>query len=285
MGIPCVSVMKRFVQRLRHTTSPVFGGVVIWFLFVLITSIVASIEYWEWMTDNRSGSAWVRDLALAAAAVVGLPIALWRSLVAERQADTMRQQSETERGRLLSERYQRSAEMLSSDQVWVCVAGINGLARLAQTHPDEYHISVMELLCDFVRHSSQRAEDGEHEEEQEEQDDDESEILPSAPSKIRAALRAIGSRDDTRINIEEQAGYKLDLEGSDFRDQNLAELNLSKARFKSANLSGCVLSYANLSGADFLLANLSKAAASKANFVEFNLNFANMVSYRRESVS
>ena len=269
--------MKRFGRRLRRTVSPVFGGVVIWSLFVLITSIIISIEYWEWMTAPRSGSAWVRDLALAAAAVVGLPVALWRSFVAERQVDTLRQQTEIARGGLLSERYQRSAEMLGSDQVWICVAGITGLARLAQNHPDDYHIPVMELLCDFVRHSSRRAEDGEHEEEHDKQDGHESEIFPSPPIKVRAALRAIGSRNDTRINIEEQAGYKLNLEGSDLRGQNLTGLNLTKARFKSANLSGCVLSFANLSEADFLLANLSEAGASEANFVKCNLYCANMV--------
>ena len=268
--------MKRLVWKFLYTVSPAFGGIVIWTLFVLITGAIVSIEYWDWMTVGESGSAWLRNLALAATAVVGLPIALWRSKVAERQADAARQQAEIARGDLLSKRYQRNSEMLGSDKVWVCVAGIAGLARLAEDHPSDYHIQVMELLCAFVRHSSRQAENSEHDKEYGIEDTHELGDMLSPRIEVRTALRAIGSRSDTRIKIEEQAGYKLDLNYSDLRNQNFYELNLSKARLQYADLSGSFLAHTNLSEADFLEANLSRSNVGGTSFVKANLWFANM---------
>ncbi len=268
--------MKRSDWKFPYTASPESMGVVIWTLIVLLTGVIVSIEYWDWITGGESGSALLRNLALAATAVVGLPIAIWRSKVAERQADAARQQAEIAHDDWLSKRYQRNSEMLDSDKVWVRVAGIAELARLAQDHPSDYHVQVMELLCTFVRHSSRREEQTEHDRRYGEEDVHESEDVRSPRIAVRSALRVIGSRSDAHIAVEAQAEFKLNLNGSDLRSENLYELNLSRARLERANLSDAVLGRTNFSDAHLLGANLSGSKMGGANFVGANLSFSIM---------
>ncbi len=108
-----------------------------------------SAEFWDWLRDGpngvESGSTTVRNLGLIVAGVIGLPLAIWRSLVAQRQADTAQQN-------LLNERYQQGAEMLGSKVLSVRLGGIYALERLAREHPMQYHIQIMQLFCAFLRH-------------------------------------------------------------------------------------------------------------------------------------
>ena len=92
----------------------------------------------------------IRDIALAAAAVIGLPLAIWSGTVAYRQADTAQQG-------LLHERYQKGAEMLGSELLSVRLGGIYALQHLAEDHPGQYHIQIMRLFCAFVRHPTMDA--------------------------------------------------------------------------------------------------------------------------------
>ena len=121
-------------------------------LLVLIAAVAVGvwgmISFWEWLRDGpdglESGSTTVRNLGFVIAGVVALPLAIWRSLVAQRQADTAQQN-------LLNERYQQGAEMLGSDVLAVRLGGIYALERLAAEHPEQYHVQIMQLFCAFVR--------------------------------------------------------------------------------------------------------------------------------------
>ncbi len=86
----------------------------------------------------------MRNLALIAGFVIGIPLAVWRSWTADRQAET------AERG-LRNERYQQGAEMLGSKTLSVRLGGIYALERLAQDHPDDYHGQIIDLFSAFVR--------------------------------------------------------------------------------------------------------------------------------------
>ena len=93
----------------------------------------------------ESGSTTVRNLGLLIAGLIALPLAIWRSWVAQRQADTAQHN-------LLNERYRQGAEMLDSEILSVRLGGIYALQRLAADNPKHYHIQIMQLLCAFVRH-------------------------------------------------------------------------------------------------------------------------------------
>ena len=117
--------------------------IIAWVMVVVIATIVISFLFWnDLKTDDISST--IRNIILAAAAVIALPLAIWRSIVAQRQVDTAQQS-------LLNERYQKSAEMLGhTDKQSVRIGGIYALDRLAAERPKDYHIQVMKLFSAFV---------------------------------------------------------------------------------------------------------------------------------------
>ena len=109
-----------------------------------MAAVTFSIIFWEWLNGAESGSTTIRNIALVAAGLVALPLAIWRGIVAERQATTARQG-------LLNERYQKGAEMMGSDVLSVRLGGIYALQRLADDCPEQYQIQIMRLFSAFTR--------------------------------------------------------------------------------------------------------------------------------------
>ena len=78
---------------------PAWFWITIWVVLVVTAVSVISIMYWDWLSIESNGST-IRNIVMVAAAMIALPLAIWRSIVAERQAKT------AQRG-LLNERYQK----------------------------------------------------------------------------------------------------------------------------------------------------------------------------------
>lgn len=92
-------------------------------------------EYWSLLGAYESSSATLRNLAIVAAAVIGLPFALIRSLTALQS--------------LLDDRYQKSAEMLGSKILAVRIGGIVGLWHVAHGFPQTHHIQTLRITVCF----------------------------------------------------------------------------------------------------------------------------------------
>ena len=214
---------------------------------LILAVIVIGPTIWFWPTLKSNGEA-LRNLALVAAALFGLPLALWRSCVAHKQADT------AERGHN-NERYQKGADMLGSDVMTTRMGGVYALERLAQEHAHEYHVQIMKLLCSFLW----------------EQTRDGGEEVKAESKELRrdldAAAQAIGA-------CRRQLAEEELLEGieGDFV-LNLLDANLSGADLSKANLSGANLSRANLSRANLFRANLS---GGPVNLEDADLSDANL---------
>ena len=81
--------------------------------------VVLSVVYWDWLqggSGNGSNAADVRNIALVVGGIVAILLALWRSLVAERQARAAQEQvraaqeqSETAKRVYVNERYRQRA--------------------------------------------------------------------------------------------------------------------------------------------------------------------------------
>ena len=181
-------------------------------LVVLAVGIFLSWHFWEELhRDEDSLSTTIRNLGLVIGGVVAIVLAFWRSIVSERQADTAQRT-------LLYERYQKGAEMLGSNVGSVRLGGIYALERLADEHPDQYHVQVMNLFCAFVRdpfgaNDSQDEVDGEGE-------------PPHAAAPLRedvqAVMNVIGARRAQHLSLEGEDGFRLDLHGSDLRGARLS---------------------------------------------------------------
>ena len=107
------------------------GGLLVWW-------------QWTWVAEDASGSEVARNMVLASAAVVALPLAIWRSRVAEMQADTAHRA-------MLHQRFQQALEMAGSKEGALQVSGIHSLRRLAEEYPEAYEEQVAEVFDALAR--------------------------------------------------------------------------------------------------------------------------------------
>ena len=118
-------------------------------MIMAFTTLVVQFYWADLRDDSEPLAVTIRNVTLAIATITGVIIAIWRSSVAERQADTAQQS-------LLNERYQQGAEMLGSGILTVRLGGIYALQSLAEDYPKQYHVQAMKLLSTFVRTSARR---------------------------------------------------------------------------------------------------------------------------------
>ncbi len=206
----------------------------------------------------------LRNLGLTALGVIGLPLAIWRSLVAERNARVAERSHQ-------NERYQTAAKMLGDSILAVRLGGIYALDRLARESPKEYHITAMELFCAFVRNPPHEEADtaAEAMESTPEGTDKPGKKAQEEPIPLRQDIQEIVERIRTRSKTG------IEIEDAKFR-LNLLEANLGKAKLFRANLSDAILSRTNLSGALLTIANLYRAYLTKANLSGTFLTGANL---------
>ena len=205
------------------------------------------INFWDWLQTGpdgpESGSTTVRNLGLVIGGVAAILLAVWRSRVAERQAETAQRS-------LLNERYQQGAEMLGSGVLSVRLGGIYALRRLAEDHPEHYHIEIMKLFCAFVRNPTGEA-GGSNWKDSRGRDPLEEIDGPQLREDVQSIMDGIGSRSKMVIDLETKKGFTLDLRGADLRGALLQYSDLSGADLNRADLSYAVLSKADLSGSRF----------------------------------
>ena len=243
-------------------------------LGVILAGVFAQ-DFQDWLigTDasRETGSTTVRNLGLVIAGLVALYLAVWRGLVAQKQAGAAQQS-------LRNERYQKGAEMLGSKVLSVRLGGIYALQGLAKDYPEEYHVQIMRLLCGFVRNPTK---DPAHEREVAAK-----QIDFVAREDVQAVLNMMEHRYGREIELESLAQFTLnfvnaDLSGVILMDANLAGAdltgaNLRKADFRRTDMTGTKLFRADLSGAILWLANLSKADLTEADLFETQLWDANL---------
>ena len=230
-------------------------GVFVWW------NLFCSLGVWlSTVPPNReSPSTTIRNFGLVVGGVIAIAVAIWRSIVANRQAET------SERG-LLNERYQKGAEMLGSEFLFVRVGGIYALQRLAEEHAEQYHVQIMRLFCTFVCHPTE--------------DKDDTAIFSTKLDRIRedvqAAMTAIGTRSDADIILEDKEEFRRDLDGAMLPGAILHKANLSFTSLRNTKLSRAILPGAILHKADLTGANLTAAKLFGANLTDADLFGANL---------
>ena len=160
---------------------------------VLAIGCLFSWVYWEDLRgENESLSTTIRNLGLIIGGVIAIILAVWRSRVAERQVAAAE-------GSLLNERYQKGAEMLGSPVLSVRLGGIYALSRLAEEHPEQYHIQILNLLCAFARNPTK---------------DEKVYMEEKLREDVQAVLTYVGRRGSSGLRIEREGDFKLDLHGA-----------------------------------------------------------------------
>ena len=232
-------------------------GIIIAFAYAALAIVFTAIVIADadWFEKYESGIASAGHVLLVMAGIFTVPLAIWRSVVAERQATAAQTQSETARSAMLHERYKTGTQMLGNEELWTRVSGIQELARLSEEHPDEYHLRIMRLLSGFVRTKKRGTDKIPSKQEW---------VLDEPPFDVQAAMDAIGTRTRERLMIENKAYYKPDLRRAQLQRGSLAHANLSNTRLGGAQLQSAALRRADFSYAILNQANLTGATLGGA---------------------
>ena len=123
-------------------------GIVL-FAVIVAVIVVVIVSIWPWLgmpesEQLSSNGDKLRNMALTLAAAIGLPLAIWRNIIANSQAKTAEQEHR-------DGRFEKGADMLGSALLATRMGGIAALNRLAETHPEDYQKQVEETLDAFAR--------------------------------------------------------------------------------------------------------------------------------------
>ena len=260
------------MQHLKHTRRiPEW----LWWILSIVSVLLMGVGFSWWLWDElrqyprESLSTTLRNLALITGGIIAMLLAVWRSRISERQSLSSQRQADTAQLGLLNERYERGAEMIGSEVLSVRMGGIYALQKLAEEHPAQYHVQIMQLLCAFVRNpagvdNTPRTERGRR--------------YPRLRDDVQAAMVAIAHRSN--LELESTAGnFSLDLYGAHLMSLDLNKANLSGANLTNANLEGSHLTEANLLKAKLSGANMCRAYLERANMSQVNLNGAANLSW------
>ena len=189
----------------------------------------------------------------------------------QRQVEAANEQAIIAHQGHITDRFSRSVEHLGSEQLPVRLGGIYALWRLIKDSSERDVISVIDILCAFVRNPPHEisqgpnpgaSEDGQASAEKAEKADSTKKIRPD----VQTVLNLIGNeKADYRALLPD--GYRLDLTGADLAGANLTDANLTGARLWNANLTSARLWNANLTNAELPFANLTGADLADANKV------------------
>ena len=183
-------------------------------------------------------SATIRNVGLVVAAPVAVVLAIWRSMVAEKQRMVAEKQAAIAARSLQEGRFQKASEMLGSKVPSVRLGGIHTLCQLARDDPGEFHLRVVRLLAVHVRHLPR----GEGMQKTDTKESGHGAASP-CPEEVQVSLVFFGERTAEGRQIEKQSDYIIDLQGSDLRGVWLStNANLERVRLSYSNLSGAVFS-------------------------------------------
>ena len=261
--------VRRRLRRDRIHVKVWLGWVIL--LVLVAVAVFATVVYWGWISNDlwtwlgttpggqdrqESNSTTLRNIGLVVAGLIALPLAVWRSIVAQQQAETAQQG-------LLNERYQRGAEMLGNDVLSVRLGGVYALQRLAEEHPEQYHVQIVSLFCALVRRltSCDAFEDKVKEDEIVSSTQDMQQISNrQLREDVQAAMTAIGTRSVADLVIEKRSNFVPNLHGV-----NLSYANLSGANLSSVDFSNAILHRADFFNTPLLSPDLSEPILSGPN--------------------
>ena len=283
--------LKTQVKRLLPSKGVLILAIpLVGMLFVAVWVIM---EYWEFIFEKEVVTASLRNLFIVLAAIVGVPLAIWRSAVAKQQAKASERQAETGEKRLRNETYVKGAAMLGDKVLSVRLGGIYSLKGLANESPEEYQIQVMELLCAFVRNPPE-----------EEAQTDGTMCEGTGDSGRAGGPKVLRDDVQTVVDIivrredELREGWKwsqqrqLDLRGASLEAVaaaggdlagallhgakldwgNFRNATLSGARMTDGSMKNATVTGANMSGCSFRDADLSGISCNKVDISRCSMN-------------
>ncbi|MCY3571487.1 MAG: pentapeptide repeat-containing protein [Chloroflexi bacterium] len=246
-------------------------------LLVLGLAAIFSPLFWNELsgsgTENPDSiSSTIRNVVLTVGAVLALPLAFWRGVVAENQVAATQRSVEAAHEAISNQRFQAAAQMLGHDLSAVRLGAVHTLAQLAHENRERYYIQTARLLASFVRQPRTG-------------DQTDTTLITRGDGRrvredVSAALDFIGTRSSEDVDFETKQEFSIDLHGNNFERWDLSGLNLARVRLNNASLSGATLKGTNLAGADLADCSLGGAFVGEAVMLNTRLSRANFTRWR-----
>ena len=115
-----------------------------WVVFIC-AGMIAGIWYFWGMIQSEAQTGFsemIRNIALVWGGLIGLGLAAWRSVIAERQ-------SEIAQGDSFNDQYQKAVELLDGDKAYIRIGAIHAIRHLAFQNPHQFCEHAMSLLRAF----------------------------------------------------------------------------------------------------------------------------------------
>jgi hypothetical protein len=253
-------------------------------LFLLVGATLIKLLY-AVLSQNLNAnptSEDIRNLGLAAGAMIGIPFLIWRSIVAQKQVDVSEQGHITDRinkaveGLGAEKSVKRDGEDETEPNLEVRIGALYALERISQYSARD-HIQAMEILCAYIRNNADR-----HSPRLPEEEPKEGwqawglRNRTHPPLDVDIALRIIERRSNDRKQREKDANYRLGLERAPFHALELHRRDLTDAILTQAKLQGTILWDTKLQGADLGFAKLHGAILGEAKLQGANLRSAKL---------
>jgi hypothetical protein len=236
--------------------------------------IVATIVFcvvitvcWDFLIKHHEE---LRNLFIVLAAMVGLPLVIWRTNALDKSAKAAEKQSAIAADANITDRFTKAIEHLgSSDKLDVRLGGIYALEKLVQQY-SEYHPQIMEVLTATVRANTQKQSPKEADPET---GDKRKEVKPTIDIQVILTVlsRRQTSFDKGRLDLQE-----CNLEGADLGDAHLEGAYLRGAHLEGADLGDAHLEKAYLRGAHLEKADLRGAHLEWAYLMDAHLEGADL---------
>jgi hypothetical protein len=138
-------------EAIVDAPPPDFLDFLFWFEEAMAGSSTPDFLDWAfWSKDSTS----VRDLLVSLAAIIGLPLLIWREITGHRTVDIAAkrhaEQTEADRERRVTDNFTKAVELLGKPELEVRLGAIYALERIAY-ESERDHWPIMETLTAYVR--------------------------------------------------------------------------------------------------------------------------------------
>jgi uncharacterized protein YjbI with pentapeptide repeats len=225
--------------------------------------------------DHQRATEAIKLLLPIVAAVVGLPLIVWRLLILNQQTRISEAKTQIDRETHYTTIFSRSVEQLGQTRdiretrerdgnletttrtvpnIEVRLGALYSLERLLRESSKDQP-TIIETICAYIRENSPIEPPNESR-----SSNANPRLAPHDRADVRAALTILGRRPESTRILAKKHGWRLDL-----RKANLTKYDLSRLNFERADFSGTFLDEANLSESNFAESVFRKAQLRGAN--------------------
>ena len=284
MGVERKKLKQKFriiLDAWKENASPAEYELICIGIYIVlpVVAVLLILGLWLFIKNHEA----FRTLALSLAAIVGLPLLIWRGTSLDRSSKAAEKQAENASKSHVADTYTKAIEQLGAvdnegkPRLELRLGGLYALEKIAKANED-YHPQIMEVLCAYVRLRCkiEIKDKDENKDEKKLKTQDEKQLRIDVKSCLTVIGRRKVSFDVGMIDLSRIDFSHVNLNNEKLHYTNLRESSLTKANLDGADLNSAVLMSAFLIGANLISAKLKGAYITDANLEGAYITDANL---------